>query len=293
MHQIERGIIYEDSYLGVTVGAIVSSQGTIMLDAPLRPEDTRSWRSTLSSQRGGSDRLLVNLDAHPDRTLGARAMDCTVVAQQKTAQVFRNRPSIFKGQSAQSGAAWEVYPEAVGMRWTPPDITFTHRMSLHWGGPEVILEHHPGPTSGTSWAILPANKVIFVGDTLVLDQPPFLASADLSSWVESLELLKNSYADYVIIAGRGGMASDNAVSHQIQQLKNIIKEIERLVKRSSAPEATGSLISSLLSGYSFDVQWNDLYTQRLRHGLYQYYARHYRPASSLEQTGMEEDEQSS
>jgi cyclase len=293
MQQIERGIIYEDSYLGVTVGGIISSQGTIMIDAPLRPEDARSWRSTLSNQRGGSNRLLVNLDAHPDRTLGARALDCTVVAQQKTAQVFRNRPSIFKAQNALSGAAWEVYNEAVGMRWTPPDITFTQRMSLHWGAPEVILEHHPGPTSGTSWAILPTSKVIFVGDTLVLEQPPFLASADLGGWLESLELLKSSYGDYIIIAGRGGMASDKSISRQIQQLMNIIKEIERLVKRSAAPEATEGLISSLLSEYTFDEQWKDLYTQRLRHGLYQYYARHYRPASSLEQTGMEEDEQTS
>ncbi len=154
MQQIERGIIFEDSYLGVTVGGIASSQGTIMIDAPLRPEDTRSWRSALLNQRGGSSRLLVHLDAHPDRTLGARSLDCTIVAQQKTAQVFRNRPTVFKGQNAQTGAAWEVYSEAVGIRWATPDITFTQKMI-----PRAVLKKHA--VFGTTMASLGKKASLF------------------------------------------------------------------------------------------------------------------------------------
>jgi hypothetical protein len=41
--------------------------------------------------------VLINLDAHPDRTLGVRAMDCTVIAHEKTAQAFRNRPEYLQG----------------------------------------------------------------------------------------------------------------------------------------------------------------------------------------------------
>ena len=161
MQLIERGIYYEDSFLGVTLGGLVFSHGTIIIDAPLRAEDARSWRSALLNQRGGSNRLLINLDANPDRTLGDRALECTIVAHTKTAQVFRNRPTIFKGQSVESGAAWEAYGDAIGMRWATPDITFTQRMSLHWGGPEVVLEHHPGPTPGATWVVIPEAKVVF------------------------------------------------------------------------------------------------------------------------------------
>ena len=77
MQQIKPGIYFEDGYLGVTLGALVFSHGTIMIDAPLRPEDARAWRSALLNLRGGSSRLLVSLDAHLDRTLGTRAMECT------------------------------------------------------------------------------------------------------------------------------------------------------------------------------------------------------------------------
>lgn len=291
MHQIERGILYEDSFLGVTLGGIVSSHGTIMIDAPLRAEDARTWRSVLINQRGGSNRILVNLDAHPDRTLGGRAMDCTVLAHQKTAQVFRNRPMIFKGQNIESGAIWETYNDAIGMRWVMPDITFAQRMSLHWGGSEVILEHHPGPNSGAIWAIIPAHKVMFVGDMVVLDQPPFLSGADFEAWLEGAELLLNEYREYKIICGRGGLVDQKVVREMQKTLKKTVKGLEKLAERNSVPEATEKLVPSLLADYSFPPEWQEFYTQRLRYGLYQYYARRYRPSSILEQTQNDEEDQ--
>jgi hypothetical protein len=148
MQQIKRGIYYEDNYLGVTLGALVFSQGTIMIDAPLRPEDSRSWRSALLNQRGGTSRLLVCLDAHLDRTLGARAMECTIIAHQKTAQVFRNRPTIFKARAPKAAP--------IGKPTTMPSELAGHpRYHLQpeyvaaLGRPEILLEHHSGPTAGS------------------------------------------------------------------------------------------------------------------------------------------------
>jgi glyoxylase-like metal-dependent hydrolase (beta-lactamase superfamily II) len=291
MQQIEKGIYFEDAYLGVTLGGLVFSHGTIMIDAPLRSEDVRSWRSALINQRGGSSRLLVNLDAHPDRTLGVKSLDCIVVAHQKTSQTFRNRPTIFKGQSTPTGSAWESYTEAIGLRWTPPDITFTQKLSLHWGGPELVLEHHPGPMAGACWAVIPAEKVVFVGDTLLANQPPFLANAEFNEWLESLELLASEFGDYAIVSGRGGLVPKKSIGAQSQFLKLAAKGIERLARRNSGPEATEELIPSLLAELSFEPEWQEIYTHRLRYGLYQYYARHYRPSSSLEPPVVEEDEQ--
>jgi glyoxylase-like metal-dependent hydrolase (beta-lactamase superfamily II) len=291
MQAIERGIFYEEAYLGVTVGGLVYSHGTVMIDSPLRMEDARSWRSALLNQRGGSNRILVTLDGHPDRTLGARAMDCSIIAQQKTAQVFRNRPTIFKGQNISTGATWETYDEALGMRWTPPDITFSQRMSLHWGGPEIVLEHHPGPTAGSCWVIVPDEKVLFVGDTVVVQQPVFLAHADLDVWIDSLNVLLEDFGEFTIIAGRGGIAQKKVVSALQQGLKKVMAEIDRLAKRNAPPEATEELIPALLSEIKFDNELHDHYMNRLRYGLFQYYARHFRPASSLEQPEIEENEE--
>jgi glyoxylase-like metal-dependent hydrolase (beta-lactamase superfamily II) len=283
MQQIERGIYYESSYPGVTLGALIFPHGTILIDTPLRSEDARAWRSTLLNLGGGTNRILVNLDSHPDRTLGARAMECPIVAHMKTAQVFRNRPSIFKGQSSESGSEWEASNEVVGTRWAAPDITFTHQLNFQWGGPEVILQHQPGPTSGSLWVIIPAANVIFVGDTILLDQPPFLASADLPAWIEALGHLLSSYRDFIIISGRGGPVASDAVRKQQKQLKNIFKSMERLAKRHASTEMTEALLEELVSDLALPPDRREQYIQRLRHGLYQYYTRRYRPIEPSDQ----------
>ena len=289
MQRIEDGIFFEDSYLGVTLGALVFPHGVIMIDAPLRTEDARSWRSTLINQRGGPNRLLVNMDDHPDRTLGARAIECTIVAHQNTAEVFRNHPSIFKGHSIETGAVWETYNEAIGLRWAHPDIVFSESVSLHWGGPDVILQHRPGPTPGSIWVEIPDANVVYIGDTVLMDQPPFLESADLDKWIESLDLLSSKYRKHIIVSGRGGLVERDHIRAQLRILKKIKKGLEKLADKDASPDATESLLPSLMSGYDGSSGIQELYENRLRHGLYQCFAQWYRKGSTENPSGMEND----
>jgi len=280
MLQIENGIFYEDVYPGVTVGAILLPMGTILVDAPLRAEDGRAWLSFLAAQGANSNRVLVNLDAHPDRTLGARSMDCTIVAHQKTAQIFRGRPSVFKGQNAESGSEWETYDDVMGTRWATPDITFATRLCWHWGESDVVIEQYDGPAPGATWVIVPAAKVMFVGDVVMSTQPPFLTNSDLPAWIDTLGVLLESFRGYTIVGGREGIVSYEAVRNQQQHLKNILKSLGRLAKRNVAPEDVERLIPALLADLDFPEHLREQYFQRYRHGLYQYYTRCYRSVDS-------------
>ncbi len=275
MQNIGDGIFYEDTYLGVTLGALVLSHGVIMIDAPLRSEDARSWRSTLINQRGGPNRLLIYMDDHPDRALGARAIESTIVAHDKTADVFRNRPTIFKGQTLETGAIWETYNEAIGLRWAIPDITFTERFAIHWDEKVVFLQHRPGPTPGSIWVEIPDAGVVFVGDTAPLEQPPFLDRADLDQWLANLDLLLKSYRKQVIISSRGGLVESDQIRLLQRTLKKIKKGLEKLAEAGASPAETESLIPAVLSAYTIRKGFQKLYENRLRHGLYQCFARCY------------------
>ena len=132
MQELAQHVYIETAYAGVTLGAINWSHGLILIDCPFRAEDVRSWRSALLNLGGGVDRLLINLDAHLDRTLGTRSMDCTVLGHDKMAGVFRNRPVTFKAQGSETGAEWELYNGLGSIRWAPPEITFTDQMVIHW-----------------------------------------------------------------------------------------------------------------------------------------------------------------
>jgi glyoxylase-like metal-dependent hydrolase (beta-lactamase superfamily II) len=282
MQELAPHIFIETAYPGVTLGAINWTHGLILIDSPFRAEDTRSWRSSLLNLGGGVDRLLVNLDAHIDRTLGARNMDCTVVGHEKMAMVFRNRPVTFKAQGNETGSEWEQHNGLGSIRWAAPEITFSDRLLIHWDDRPLVLEYRPGPATGSIWVVLPESRIILLGDAIVADQPPFLISADIPVWLDTLQvLLTPEYRDYLLVSGRGGLLAQQQVRAQIALLEKIYQQVEDLARHNASPEETARLVPGLLSGLRFPPDRAAQYAQRLRYGLYQYFVRHYQPQSDI------------
>ena len=281
MDSIAKNEYIEEQYPGVTLGLIVQSRGLIQIDAPPAPEDGRAWRASLMGMGNGHERLLINLDSHPDRTLGVRAMDCTIIAHERTAFAFQNRPNTFKAQGDETGANWEAIPGLGSVRWAPPEISFVSKMSLHWSDTPVILESHPGPTAGAIWVVLPEEKVVFIGDAVMKGEPPFLAHADIPSWLETLDYLQGGdFKGYTVISGRSGSVSPQAIRSQAELLKKIHTKIETLGKKKSvATTITDKLADTVLKQIKSPVAKQQQYLQRLRFGLRNYYARHYVPSS--------------
>ena len=277
MKQIKNGFYYEDSFSGVTLGAIIFPNGTIMIDSPLQSEDARSWRAMLFNISSSTNKFLVNLDAHPDRTLGSRAMESTIIAHTNTAEEIKYRPSIFKGQNLVSGAEWEINDRVIGTRWAHPVITLNTQILLHLNEAEVIIEHHPGPSTGSIWVIIPSEKVVFIGDTVVPNQPPFLSQADIPAWIETLNLLSRSYCDYNIISGRIGPIAIETVSSQVSYLNKVKNGLERLANREAPPEKTESLVNRLLKDFKIPTDRKTQYNNRLKYGLFHYYSKYYIP----------------
>ncbi len=280
MQEIAAHVFIETAFPGVTLGAINTPHGLILIDAPLRAEDTRSWRSALLNLGGGVERLLINLDAHFDRTLGARAMDCSILAHEKVAQIFRNRPITFKTQGAETGAEWELYNNLGSIRWAPPEITFTEGMTIHWGGNPIRLEYRPGASVGGLWLNLPEEHILFIGDVVVPDQPPYLASADVPVWIETLRLLlSEQFQNHTLVSGRGGLITQAQVRAQMTYLEHVRQLMDRLIDAGGKVEDTEALIEPLMRGFSPIAERRRLYEQRLRWGLRQYFLRRSYPES--------------
>ena len=281
MQEITKNIQIEDQLPGVTLGVIITQRGLIQIDAPPSPEDARSWRAALMNLGGGMERVLINLDAHPDRTLGARAMDCTVIAHEKTANTFRTRPSTFKAQGEETGADWESIAGLGSVRWAPPEISFLDQMTLHWSDSPVVLEHHAGPSDGSIWVRLPEEKIVFIGDAVLKNQPPFLAGANLKAWLTSLELLLEApYKGYTIISSRGGIMTTAAIKSQHDFLKHVYDKLDKITTKKPNPAAIEKLVASLLTWFKAPAARQKQFAQRLRYGLLHYNARQDRGASA-------------
>jgi len=270
MQEIAPHIFIETAYPGVTLGAIHWPHGLLLLDAPVRPDDVRSWRIALLAFGGGVERMLINLDAHPDRTIGARAMECVLLSHENAAEAIRNRPITFKSQSSDGGAEWENHPGIGGIRWAAPDITFGDRVEIHWDGSPLLLNHRPGPNPGAIWAEIPGQQVIFVGDAVVPDAPPFLAGADLALWQAQLqELLGRPFQNYLIVSGRGGLVTQAQVRKQVQFLAAVQRGLDGLIEKGPSAPAIERLANRLLGRFEPDEALKGFYLQRLRHGLTQ------------------------
>lgn len=280
MQEIVKNIYIDDQYPGVTLGVIVTQRGLIQIDAPPSSEDARSWRASLMGIGGGLERVLVNMDAHPDRTLGARAMDCIVVAHEKTASIFRTRPGTFKAQGEETGADWESISGLGSVRWALPEISFSEKMALHWGISPVLLEHHAGPASGSIWVHLPQEKILFVGDSVLKNQPPFLAGSNIKSWLDSLsELSSSTYKGYTFISSRGGVVNQSAIKNQYDFLKHAGDKLNKITAKKPKPAAVEKMVISLLTWFKAPAARQKQFAQRLRYGLTHYNARQNHSAS--------------
>ena len=284
MQAIHDNVFIEDSYPGVTLGVIARPRGLIQLDSPPAPEDGRSWRASLMNLNSGHERVLINLDSHPDRTFGARGMDCTIIANEKTAAIFRARPSTFKAQGDETGADWESIPGLGSVRWAAPEISFDQQLTLYWGESPVVLESHPGPTAGAIWVILPDEKIVFVGDAVLKHQPPFLANANLDQWLESLAiLLSPAYKGYTVVSGRGGVVTTAMVKAQYEMIELINDKLNKFSAKKSPASATDKLAEIISSRFKAPAARHKQFTSRLRYGLQHYYTRHYHSGYSDEE----------
>lgn len=285
MHSITEEIYYEDVYAGVVLGAVILPEGTLFIDTPFRPDQARAWKSYLLSKNRGNFRILINLDEHVDRTLGNRYIDLPILAHHNTLKVITNRTNIFKGQQPDTGSEWEKYPEMIGARWTQPDITFTDTISIHWSDTHIQIDHRPGPASGTCWVEIPEKQVIFVGDSVLSNEPPFLAEANIPLWLDSLSLLRRrKYQDYSIISGRSGPVSNEAVKAQQAFLRSTQGRLERLSKRNASPKHITRMVPALLEKFDYPQKHAAFYRQRLQYGLREYYKNHY---TNLEESNQE------
>lgn len=284
MQSLRENIHIEDKYIGVTLAAINLPQGLIYIDAPPGPEDGRAWRADLLDLESGYERLLINLDSNVDRIIGSRSMDCPVLVHENTAEYFRNRPGIFKNQGQPSGAIWETIPNLGNVRWSLPQITFTKKMSIHWDDAPIYLEHHPGSDQGAIWVILPNEKIVFVGDAVLKNQPPFLANANLRKWLADIDLLlSEEYKGYTVISGRGGVCASSTIEKQRELLADTHQALEEMTQKGALPTETDKLIPELLAPLRFLASERALFTNRLRYGLVAYYTRHYLGVISQEE----------
>lgn len=248
MRRIASGVFVEDEYPAVTIGSVVTQAGVVAVDSPLRVDDTRAWMSTLSDL--GRVRYLVLLDSHIDRVLGARVISIPTIGHDRTRITMSGWSDSFKGRANPIGADADRLKRITGVRRAVPQLTFSDEMQILLGEREFNFYHRPGPTSGSIWMILPDAKVIFIGDTVAVKEPPYFGSADIDKWLESLDALRDSrFHSFKIVSGRDGLIKRDDINAMARFLRRIPNRLQDFAKRGGSHEIADDYARDLISSY--------------------------------------------
>jgi len=277
MQEVAHRVYIETRYPGPTLGLAILPRGMVLVDAPPCPDAAQSWQHTVRAMNGSvPDRVLVFLDAHPDRILGGQVMVGTQIMHENAYRWLMENETTLLGREPQ-GAAWEQCPTAVTPEWPRHAITFTERMVLYLGDLPVLLHHKPGHRPGAVWVEVPHVRVLFVGDAVVLREPPFLAEADLPAWMRRLDELQEHYGDYVVIGGRDGVLNlPDALQTMRERLEVWHEAMRRWARRgwtwAAAVQEAETWLSLWPAASRKEQVW---FRQRWLSGLATCYRKHY------------------
>lgn len=266
MQKLAPNVFLENKYIGVNLGLVVTGEGLLLVDSPLHTEEVNKWWKEVSER--GRPKFLILLDSHPDRVLGSRTMKLPAIAQDQTLKTIREWADTFKGNAHPIGAEADHLKRITGVNNAIPEITFSERMVMHLAGKEIVFLHRPGPRSGSMWMVIPDLSVVFVGDTVTIDEPPYVGVSVIDVWQNGLDELRGSdMKSYTLISSCGGQIDRKDITHMARFLRKVQSRVEKLENGKNHKEEIERLALDLMRDFSIRPIQEDLILRRLKTGL--------------------------
>jgi cyclase len=268
--ELAPGVYIETGFRRVNVGAILTDAGFVLIDTPPYPDDARAWREMLAAECDKPIIAIVNTDCHTDRIIGNGWFKARViVAHEDTVARLVNLPSSFVDSAIDSLAHNMVERNGfAGVQLRIPTVGFSYRMQLRYGGRNIPLLAMSGPTAGNLWVHLPDERIVFVGDSVLADQHPYISSPSTKNWLESLTILRRSrFAADWIIPGRGPLVDKDATEPNSEYLRLARRRVQSLYRAGRPRADTSTLVSELLDLFPYDDSDPEQIQRRIKTGL--------------------------
>lgn len=230
--QLTQNIYVETGLAGSNVGYIVTDTGVVMVDTPYRPTDAVAVRRDIEAK--GKLRYLINTEPHDDHYAGCYFFDVPAIAQEQTREVMLTAdiPQI-------KNTVAVIDPEGYSLMddycLNLPSITFSERMTLYMGHHTLHLIHLPGHTVSQTSVFIPEEKVVFTGDNVTYQIKGFLHEADPFAWLESLKVIGELDADY-IVPGHGEVCDKSYLKEEADYIQGAIDAVRQAIAKGMSRE---------------------------------------------------------
>jgi len=185
-------VFTSEMYVQVTAGAILTPQGTIVIDTLPFPQESRAMRSFLREHSPRGILYVVNTHYHADHVYGNYLYPESEIISWKGTRDYLERHGQEHLRQAQ-----EETPELAEVKLRLPNILFEKgRMFLYLGGKTLEFIHAPGHTADSIAAYLHEDRLLFAGDAMM--PVPHIAWGSWKSMVQTLERLLRMRLDNIV-----------------------------------------------------------------------------------------------
>ncbi len=257
MEQLTESVFYYDCY--PTVGMVVTEEGVIAVDGPMRPTEALAWREFIAQK--GPLRYLVNTEHHQDHIAGNWFLQPEKIVSSEIVYADFHTSIATAEEGAERMRQYDPGSEALleGFALRPPDITYKERMTIRLGGKTFILINAAGHTRGQTVVHAVEDRVVFTADNLTPAYNVAFHSADVWGWFQSLGMLEALDVDWYV-PGHGKPCAKDEIPRQREKLHALVDKVRDLKNAGLSRE---EVQEKVLEVYETDLKSNDHMGERL------------------------------
>lgn len=184
-------VFTSEAYAQVTAGAIVTPEGTVVIDTLPFPRETREMLDFLRAESKRGIRYVINTHHHADHVYGNYLFEeADIIASERCREVMRK-----SGEKNLAEAKVQT-PELAEVRLRLPNLTLPEKMTLHLGERVMRLMALPGHSPDGMGLYLEGDKILFAGDAVM--SLPYIFWGDRVTLQETLRMIKEMNLENIV-----------------------------------------------------------------------------------------------
>ena len=227
-------VFTSDLYAQVTAGAVVTPEGTVLVDSLPFPSETREMASFIPRVSPEGVRYIILTHYHADHAYGSFLFpEADLISHELCRRLLQERgyPAL------QQAKAQEPMLEEVEMRL--PDVTFEgEEMAVQLNEQLIQLIWAPGHTRDLVMVYVEQDKVLFASDTMM--PVPSIVDGELNPFRRSLKRIKELEIDN-LVQGHGEVILvgevEQAVNASLDYLDRIEEKVDNVIRSGEGKEA--------------------------------------------------------
>jgi cyclase len=239
-------VFTSETYAQVTAGAIVTSEGTVVIDTLPFPRETREMIDFLRGESTRGIRYVIDTHHHADHVYGNYLFEeADIISGEKCREIMR------KSGEKNLAEAKQQTPELAEVTLRLPNITFPEKLTIHLGDRVMRLMPLLGHSLDGIGVYVEGDKILFAGDAVM--PLPYIFWGDRELLQNTLRAIKEMNLEN-IVQGHGEVLLkgeiDETLDASVAYLDCIFEKVKTKLSTRTSKERLVNEITLESCGFS-------------------------------------------